>query len=176
MEAVGRGRPAMHHGKRRSSFLSLFGPLSILILFGIWAAGLILGFACLHWSLGTPLKRSGKRPGLEVYSYFSGVTFFTLGYGDSRRAGRGTVPGGGRDGHRLGFLAVVISYLPVLYQAFSRREVTISLLDARAARRRRPARCSTVARHGDIALLDRFLAEWERWAAEVLESHSRSRC
>ena len=31
----------------------------------------------------------------------------------------------------FGFLAVVISYLPVLYQAFSRREVTISLLDAR---------------------------------------------
>ena len=46
-------------GRRRGTFLSLFGPLSILALFGFWAVGLIFGFALLHWSLGTPLNGTG---------------------------------------------------------------------------------------------------------------------
>ena len=73
----------------------------------------------------------------------------------------------------FGFLAVVISYLPVLYQAFSRREVTISLLDARAGSPPTAAHAPEPARPGAATstLLDRFLDEWERWAAEVLESH-----
>ena len=32
----------------------------------------------------------------------------------------------------LGLLAIVIGYLPIIYQAFSRRETSIVLLDARA--------------------------------------------
>ena len=70
------------------------------------------------------------------------------------------------------FLAVVISYLPVLYQAFSDREVTISLLDARAGSPPTAAQLLIrLARHRNFAVLDRFLHEWERWAAEVLERH-----
>ncbi len=42
-------------GRRRQLFLSVFGPLSLLMLMGLWALGLIAGFALLHWSLGTPL-------------------------------------------------------------------------------------------------------------------------
>ena len=143
----------MRTAKRRSSFLSLFGPLSILVLIGIWAVALIFGFACLHWAIGTPLSGAGNEPGLGVYAYFSGVTFFTLGYGDSHRYGRlGRFLAVVETGIGFGFLAVVISYLPVLYQAFSRREVTISLLDARAGS---PPTAGTLldrlARHGDIA-------------------------
>jgi hypothetical protein len=109
----------------------------------------------------------------RVYLYLSGVTFFTLGYGDvtaGNQLGRFlTVVEAGLG---FGFLAVIIGYLPVLYQAFSRREVTISLLDARAGspptaaeflQRLALARCGTG--------VDSFLAEWERWAAELLESH-----
>ena len=71
-------------------------------------------------------------PGPLDYVYFSGVTFFTLGFGDisPRPAGRALAVA--EAGLGFAFLAVVISYLPVFYQAFSRREVTISLLDARA--------------------------------------------
>ena len=72
----------------------------------------------------------------------------------------------------FGFLAVVISYLPVLYQAFSGREVTISLLDARAGSPPTAAQLLIrLARGRNIAALGRFLEEWERWAAQVLESH-----
>src|SRR3974390_564392 len=47
-------------GKRRSYFLSLFGPLSVLMLTCVWAAGLIFGFALLQWSLGSALHTPGE--------------------------------------------------------------------------------------------------------------------
>jgi hypothetical protein len=161
----------MAAGKRRETFLSLFGPLSMLTLFALWAAVLIVGFGLLHWSLGTDLGLPDA--GLAEYQYLSGVTFFTLGYGDitpTDPAGR--VLAVAEAGIGFGFIAVIIGYLPVLYQAFSRREVTIGLLDARAGS---PPTASQVllraAQARSVATLDPFLAEWERWAAEVLESH-----
>jgi len=69
-------------------------------------------------------------------------------------------------------LAIVIGYLPVLYQAFSRREVNISLLDQRAGSPSSPA--ELLRRHnasGSADELNEFLSGWERWAAELMESH-----
>jgi hypothetical protein len=69
-------------------------------------------------------------------------------------------------------LAIVIGYLPVLYQAFSRREVNISLLDQRAGSPSSAA--ELLRRHKSNARgedLNEFLRIWERWAAELLESH-----
>ena len=128
----------------------------------------------MHWSLGTPLGGSAAdRPDFDLYAYFSGVTFFTLGYGDVTPIGRlGRTLAVVETGIGFGFIAVVIGYLPVLYQAFSRREITINLFDARAGS---PPTAGTLlarnARYGDLELLAQLLAEWERWAAEVLESH-----
>jgi hypothetical protein len=158
-------------GRWRTAFLSTFGPLCLFALVVVWAAGLITGFALLHWSLGTAL--SDRDAGFGTYLYFSGTTFFTLGYGDLV-----TIDGTGRAlsvaeaGLGFVFLAVIVSYLPVLYQAFSRRETGILLLDARAGspptagellRRLADGRSATGA--------GAFLVEWERWAAELLESH-----
>src|SRR5579883_2083098 len=42
-------------GARREALYSVYGPLSLLSLFATWMAGLVLGYAALHWSLGTPL-------------------------------------------------------------------------------------------------------------------------
>jgi hypothetical protein len=72
----------------------------------------------------------------------------------------------------LGFVAMVIGYFPVLYGAFSRREVSISLLDARAGSP--PTAVELLRRHsfeGGNAALVLLLEEWERWSAELLESH-----
>jgi voltage-gated potassium channel Kch len=161
-------------GRGRQGFLSVFGPLSLFALLAVWAAGLIVGFALLHWSLDTPLSiPPGTGAGFGTFLYFSGTTFFTLGYGD-------VVPAGGlgralsvvEAGLGFGFLALVLSYLPVLHQAFSRREVTISLLDARAGS---PPSAGELLRRlaeaGSLAGVGPLLAEWERWAAELLESH-----
>src|SRR5262245_50495823 len=70
-------------GRWRNGFLSIFGPLSLLGLVLIWAAGLIFAFALLHWSLGTPFSFANQADGsFSACLYFSGTTFFTLGYGD----------------------------------------------------------------------------------------------
>src|SRR5438132_9172615 len=74
----------------------------------------------------------------------------------------------GEAGLGFGFLALVIGYVPVLYQAFSRREIEITLLDARAGS---PPSAEALLRghardHEELADL---LANWERWGAETME-------
>src|SRR5215472_9638253 len=158
---------------RREVFLSFYGPVSLVFLLSFWAVGLILGFAWLHRSLVTPMRMPDIGGGFLAYLYFSGSTFFTLGLGDvvaQTWVGRAlTILEAGLG---LGFLAVVIGYLPVLYQAFSRRELNISLLDARAGSPSTAA--ELLRRHFDddaFLELSAFLRDWERWAAELLESH-----
>jgi hypothetical protein len=161
-------------GRRRQAFLSLFGPLSLLALFVTWVVGLIVGFGLLHAALGTRINPADAEPDLATYIYLSGATFFTLGYSDLTPVGpSGRVLSVVEAGTGFGFMAAIIGYLPVLFQAFSRREVTISLLDARAGSPPSAAQILFRLRHaGDPgAAADPFLAEWERWAAEVLESH-----
>src|SRR5437764_11422928 len=163
----------MSKKNRRELLLSFYGPVSLLFLLSLWAAGLILGFACLHRSLKIPMKMLDGSTGFLTYIYFSGSTFFTLGLGDIVTE---TWPGRLltilEAGMGLGFLAIVIGYLPVLYQAFSRRELNISLLDARAGSPSTAA--ELLRRHFDgdqFVELAAFLRDWERWAAELLETH-----
>jgi hypothetical protein len=160
-------------GRRREYFLSVFGPFSLLGLIATWVVSLIIGFGLLQWSLHMTVRALEETPGLGAYLYLSGVTFFTLGYGEVVPV---TAPGrflcAAEAGLGFGFMALIIGYLPVLYQAFSRREVTISLLDARAGSPPSAAQVLLrLAQVGNCAAVDPFLAEWERWAAEVLESH-----
>src|SRR5262249_33881489 len=161
-------------GRRRNGFLSVFGPLSLFGLLTVWATGLIAGFALLHWSLGTALAFPRVADdSFATYLYFSGTTFFTLGYGDVvPTAAWGRALSVAEAGLGFGFLAVVISSLPVLSQAFSRREITISLLDARAGS---PPTAGELLRRlaagRSLAGVGPVLVEWERWAAELLESH-----
>jgi Ion channel len=159
-------------GKRREVLLSWFGPSSVVLLFALWAGFLIAAFGAIHHALGSPMNTpAAQAAGLLDYLYFSGVTFFTLGFGDfSPREPLGRTLAVIEAGIGFAFLAVVISYLPVFYQAFSRREATISLLDARAGSP--PSAGSLMLRLApgrNFGALDRFLQEWERFAAEVLE-------
>jgi hypothetical protein len=160
-------------GRWRQTFLSVFGPLSLLTLFALWVTGLIVAFGLLHWALGTPVQTTVTPVGFGTYLYLSGTTFFTLGYGDVTPGEPvGRVLAVAESGLGFGFMAVIIGYLPVLYQAFSRREVTISLLDARAGSPPSAAELlRRAAQAGSCAAVDPFLGEWERWAGELLESH-----
>ena len=160
-------------GRRRDAFLSFFGPLSLLLLLALWAVGIVVSFGLLQWAAGSALNVTGGVPGLGTDLYMSGTTFVTLGLGDvapsSPVAKALTAVEAGMG---FAFLAVVIGYFPVIYQAFSRREVAISLLDARAGSP--PSASELLWRHrgdpGTAALTD-LLRDWERWAADVLESH-----
>ena len=157
---------------RRETYLAAFGPLSLVMLLGVWAIAIVASFAMMHWGLQTPLN---VKPGIapfSTYLYMSGTTFFTLGLGDVTPLG---APGRAlivvEAGMGFGFLAAIISYLPaILYQAFSRREVSISLLDARAGSP--PTAGELLRRHGnDMRELEQLLYDWERWSAELLETH-----
>ncbi len=167
---LARRRPA---GSTREDWLSFYGPLSLLVLLAVWAAGLIMGFALLQWSLGSQFGVAGGQPDFRDEIYMSGTTFFTLGLGDVvPRSQLSRLVAVVEAGTGIGFLALVISYLPVLYQSFSRREVSISMLDEWAGSP--PSAVELLRRlagRGDMLEVGSFLREWERWSAELLETH-----
>ena len=163
----------MRPGNRREFYLSYFGPFSLFLLLVIWAVVLVFAFALLHWGFGSALSAPEKQLTFWTYLYMSGTTFITLGIGDViplTGMARFLVTGEAALG--FGFLALVIGYVPVIYQAFSRREVEISLLDARAG-----SPCSATEllrrhfRNQRIEEVIEYLRSWERWSAELLESH-----
>jgi hypothetical protein len=158
--------------RRREKILAFFGPLSLLLLLAIWVFGIIVGFALIHYAAGTTFENQ-RLADFWTHLYFSGTTFFTLGLGDlSPTTSVGRALAVVQSGVGLGYFAMVISYLPVLYQAFSRREVNISMLDARAGAP--PTAGELLRRHraaGDMESLNNLLREWERCSADLLESH-----
>ena len=163
----------MRTGNRREFYLSYYGPLSLILLLVIWAALLMFAYALLQWGLNMPMNAPEKNVTFGTYLYMSGTTFITLGLGDViPLAGVGRFLAVAEAGMGFGFLALIIGYVPIIYQAFSRREVNISLLDARAGS---PASATEMLRRHyrteRIEELIQFLREWERWCAELLESH-----
>jgi len=159
--------------RKRESALSYYGPMSLIFLLAVWAGAMVMGFALIYYSLGSPFNDAAHATGLRSDLYVSGTTIFTLGLGDvTPRDGWARAIIILESGTGLGFLAVVMGYFPVLYSAFSRREVSISLLDARAGSP--PTAAELLRRHsyeGGEATLSLLLVEWERWSAELLESH-----
>jgi len=157
--------------KPRETFLGVFGPLSLLVLFVVWAAFLIFGFGLLYWSAAA--RKDPLLSNFHTSLYMSGTTFFTLGLGDvTPHTTVERVLAVVESGLGFGFLALVLSYLPVIYQAFSRREVNIVLLDARAGSP--PTAAELLRRHNGphgFDALQRLFRDWERWSAELLESH-----
>src|ERR1700678_55287 len=73
--AVGRTLP---HGRAREVFLSVFGPISLLLLLMLWAALLVAGFTLLQWGAGSGARRSTGEHGWLTDLYVSGATLFTL--------------------------------------------------------------------------------------------------
>jgi len=160
-------------GKRREYFLSIYGPLSVFGLLIVWATGLILGFALIDLGISWARPAPDMAHGLWMNLYLSGTTFFTLGPGDVvAHTMLGRIVMVLESGTGFGFLAVVIGYLPVIYGAFARREVSIVLLDARAGSP--PTAAELLRRHSGARGLDALellFHEWERWSADLLESH-----
>lgn len=164
---------AIRDKKRRETLLAVYGPLSLLALLTFWAASVILGFALVHWAIGSRVGLTNHDSTFLIDFYYSGTTFFTLGLGDvapiSAAARVLTVV---EASVGFGMLALVIGYLPVVYQAFSRREVNISMLDARAGTP--PTAVEILRRHQEAQAmhnLDEWLRDWEMWAADLMESH-----
>jgi hypothetical protein len=157
---------------KRERYLSFYGPLTVIVMLAVWAAALIFGFALVLYGMGSPLHSAQHYITFVDDIYMSGTTLFTLGLGDLiptsivARVMLVIEAGSG-----LGFLTVCIAYLPVIYQAFSRREAQITLLDAWAGS---PSAATELLRrlaaNDSVPELDRFFHEWERWCGELLEA------
>jgi hypothetical protein len=159
--------------RARETAFSFYGPLSLILLLAFWAALILFGFGLIFDAIGSPFFDTRQHRGLWSDLYMSGTAIFTMGPTDA-----GPTDAEARwlmvleSGIGFGFLAVIMGYFPVLYGAFSRREVSISLLDARAGSPPTAAELMRRHAHKDAEeALKILLVEWERWSAELLESH-----
>jgi hypothetical protein len=149
--------------------LNAYPPLSLLGLLLVWLIGLLLGWALLYRGLGEPASAHGD---FATTVYYAGTGLFSAAFGSAQGTTAQllslveTVMG-------LGTVALLISYLPALYGAYSRREAKLLTLDDPLGTRITPVRVIAVhSPEGDLAPYYRFCADWEEWTAEVLESHS----
>ncbi len=158
---------------RREGFLAYYGPLSLIVLLGFWALGLIFGFACVQYGLGQHLSLGNESITFGKIVYLSGETFFTLGYGDiTPNNGAARAFAVAEAGMGFAFLGVVVGYLPVIYNSFATREIEIALLDARAGSP--PTAAEFLGRLGccpEQVVLDEIFRDWERWCADLLSGH-----
>ena len=149
----------------RDRFLALQAPLYLIVILGIWLGALLVGFALLLW----PFMRSG---GLIHAITVSGSSLFTLGFAsEAGAAPRFLVFCAAAAG--LTIVALQIAYLPVLYGAFNRREVLVTMLDSRAGS---PAWGPELLARSELVdnvhNLASLYQRWEEWAADVAETHA----
>jgi hypothetical protein len=154
-------------------FLAVYGPLSVIILMIVWGASIILAFALIYQAMGPRFQASGGPVGFSTLLYMSGSTFLTLGLGDVTSAdpvGRLFVLLEAASGYI--FLAFIITYMPVLEQAYGAREVGNLLIHSRAGSPPNAVRLlQRYAGPEPTEVLRGNLREAERWMAETLQSH-----
>jgi hypothetical protein len=156
-------------GERSGAYvLNVYPALSLLGLLVLWLAGLMIGWSLVYWGLE---QRIGDARDWGTLVYYAGTSLVTPVFGSAH----GTLV------RMLTLLetltgvvtiALLISYLPALYGAYSRRESRLLTLDDPRGERITPVRVIALnAPGGDVEMLYRSLAEWQLWAADVLESH-----
>jgi hypothetical protein len=151
--------------ERRDAALSLYSPIALVTLPGLWVALVLIGFTGIFWG-------SGVHPLTEAFAT-SGSSLFTLGFIRPRGTPR-IVLEFAEAGIGLGLISLMISYLPSIYSAFSRREALVGMLEVRAGLPPSPAELLT--RYTRIGWLDRInediFERWESWFVEIEESHT----
>jgi hypothetical protein len=137
----------------------------LFFLLVVWLAAYTIGFALLLWPATRDLGGAFRE---------TGSSMFTLGF-DAPTGSGTTAIDVVAAGLGLFVIAAQIGYLPTLYAAFNRRETEVTLLGSRAGAP--PWGPELLARtkwgiYGDRDDLPEFYMTWERWAADVAESHA----
>lgn len=160
----------MPNERSRETLIATFAPISVLLLLVVWVTQQIVGFGLIWWGLG------GLNDAGSIFDsiYYSGVVYFTLGFGELVPVE--TVP-------RVGALveamsgvlttALVMGYLPSLYSAYSDRERKLMTLDDASESRITPTNL-ILSRSPNASVDDvvRFFEGWEEWIAGVHETHT----
>jgi len=157
----------------RLSFLSVYGPISVMLLLILWAGLMIVAFALIYHTMGQRFQASVGPADFGTLLYMSGSTFLTLGIGDVTSAD----PIGRlfmilEAGSGLIFLGLVITYMPLLHQAYASREVYNLLVHSRLGGS--PVAINLLHRYTGpdrAEILRGHLRDAERWMAETLQSH-----
>lgn len=154
------------------TMLGLYGPLSLVVNLALWLLGMVIGYAALQWAGGSQLAPGGGVHFGDDF-YFSGATLVSSGTGSlSAQTGFARAVQVIDAASGLLTLAIVIGYLPALFQAYSKREATVSQLDARAGSPPTAGRLVLrSARRGGWPAINQYLGEWEPWTGELMESH-----
>ena len=149
--------------EERDRVLAFQAPSFLLFLLSAWLMFFLLGYALLLW----PLLISFPAALLE-----SGSSIFTLGFAGTHAVGP-TVIHFAAAATGLVVVALLVGYLPTLYAAFNRRETMVTMLQSRAGA---PAwGPEIIARYQNVGLVEQLpslYSEWERWSADVSESHT----
>jgi hypothetical protein len=157
-------RPSMHY-ERRDRILGAYAPLGLMATLAAWLALALGGFTLIFWGI----DQQGWRTAFNL----SGSSLFTLGsFGHPEGLGS-TVLIFVEAAIGLFLLALLITYLPTIYAAFSRREVGITALEVRAGSP--PSAREMIWRYWRLQRLSEIhevWAEWERWFVDVEESHT----
>ncbi|MFL7837627.1 MAG: hypothetical protein AB8I52_02440 [Candidatus Promineifilaceae bacterium] len=151
--------------EEKDRIMALYAPLTLLMLVPFWLLLTAVGFALIYWAMGV-------RPLTEAY-IISGSSLLTLGYAQFDNfffhiaSFSEAVIG-------LMLVAMLISYLPTMYSAFSRCETAVALLEVRAGWPPTAPELLWRLRGLDIDLAERkaFWRSWEQWFTEIDENHT----
>lgn len=154
---------------RRERMLATFAPMSLLMMLLIWTLLQVVGFAMIWNGIGMQATDS-----FTDSLYYSGITYFTVGFGDITPESLGLRVGAIFQSF-LGVItvALVVGYLPTLYSAYTERERMLMTLDAGTSERITPTDLVIAwSPDADPKKIDEKFVEWERWATGILETHS----
>jgi len=161
----------VRHGLGRDLFYGLYAPATVVLVLVVWLLLLILGYGLVFLALHDQLRPAP--PDLGSAMYFAGTSVLTLGFGDVVATGplaRAVSLTAAATG--LGLVALVITFIFSLYGSYQRREVLVVQLGARA--KAPPSAAALLVTYAKLGLVDELpalFAEWERWSAEVLDTH-----
>lgn len=144
---------------------AFYAPVALITLPALWVSLVTIGFTGIFWGLGI-------HPFAEAFAT-SGSSLFTLGF--DRPKGSGYVALSFVEaGIGLGMVSLMISYLPTIYNGFSRREALVGMLEVRAGAP--PSVAELLTRYQRIGWLGRLsddvFTPWEQWFIDVEESHT----
>jgi hypothetical protein len=168
MRAIGlRSQTA---GKREQT-LGTFAPAIVILLLVLWITGLIIGFGLMLYAFRDSTTPPIDNLGTAVYT--AGTSLLTISFSNIvANSGGARVVSIAAGMAGLGTIALAISFLFSLYANFQRREVLVVTLDARAGAPPSGVNLlETAAKMGMAKDLPTLFADWEKWAAEVLDSH-----